>query len=85
MWQGINQKIQHINHEGERVKIQEIIVGAEGDEVVNAFDESSLKNWPLAAEEGDDHQQRRQAVAHQQPLDRHFPTEKSKKLTSFLL
>lgn len=57
--------------EKERVIIQKIIVGTEGDKVVNALDESSLKDWPLSAEEGDDHQQRSQAMAHQQPLDRH--------------
>lgn len=34
----------------DREGVQEVIVGAEGEEVVDAFDESPLKDRPLATQ-----------------------------------
>lgn len=38
------------------VDLQEVVVGAEGEEVVDALDEGALENGPLPTEEGDDHE-----------------------------
>lgn len=50
---------------------QKVIVGAEGEEAVDALDGGALKHGPVAAEEGDDHKQCHQPVAHQNPLHGH--------------
>lgn len=46
-------------------EIQEVIVGAESEEVVNALNESAFKDWPSTAEERDNDHRSDQAMAHQ--------------------
>lgn len=50
---------------------QEVIVGAEGEEVVEGGDGGALEDRPVAAEEGYQHEQGCQAMQDQNPLDRH--------------
>lgn len=68
-------------------KPQEVIVGAEGEKMVDALDGGALENGPLTAEEGDHDQQRCRSMAHQKPRYGHpqtIPqTDKSKKILIF--
>ena len=41
------------NNRKEEQKLQEIFIGTKSDEIVNAFNESALKNWPLPTNKGD--------------------------------
>jgi len=59
----INKKIQKLKRglrdedEKERWELQEAVIGTKGEEVMELFDKSALKNRPLSTEEGDQHQQ----------------------------
>lgn len=57
--------------EGEEQRAQEVVVGAEGEEVVDALHEGALEDGPLPAEEGHHHQRRHRPVRHQQPRHVH--------------
>lgn len=46
-----------------REYIQEVVVSAESEEVVNALNESALKDGPLTTEEGDNNQQSHESMA----------------------
>ena len=58
----------------EREGLQEVIVGAEGEKMVDALDGGALENGPLTAEEGDHYQQRCRSMAHQKPRYGHPQT-----------
>lgn len=57
--------------EGEEQRAQEVVVGAEGEEVVDALHEGALEDGPLPAEEGHHHQRRHRPMRHQQPRHVH--------------
>jgi hypothetical protein len=52
--------------------LQEVVVGAEGEEAVDALDEGALEDGPLPAKERHHHQRRHQPVHHQQPRHLHL-------------
>ena len=57
--------------EGGARNVQEVVVSAEGEEVVDALDEGALEDGPLPAQERHHHQRRHRPVRHQQPRHLH--------------